>query len=107
MPDSLVPDDLFDRHVAVTRDGVDGLVTIIEGQRSVLTAAMQLPLLSFEALAHLTRSVISTVVEVTDRATTSSTESLDRLRDSLRLTADRDQASNGSIPTRRAATAAA
>ena len=107
MSHTLVPDDLFDRQVAVTRSGVDGLVAIIDGQRSVLAAAVQLPLLSFEALAHLTRALISTAAELAERATTSSTESLDRLRDSLALRGDREHAGNGSTPSRRASAAAA
>jgi hypothetical protein len=89
---TLVPDDLFDRQVAVTRNGVDGIVTIIDGQRSALAAAVQLPMLTFEALAHVTRSLISAAVEVTDRASTSSTESLDRIRESLALDNHREQA---------------
>jgi hypothetical protein len=107
MPNNLVPDDFFDRQVAVTRGGVDGLVTIIDGQRSVLAAAVQLPLLIVEGLAHVARALISVAAEIADRTTTSSTESLDRLRDSLAVTGVPEQAGNGSTPSRHAASAAA
>jgi hypothetical protein len=105
MEHTLVPDDLFDRQVAAVRTGVDGLVTMIDGQRSVFAAAVQLPLLSFEALAHLTRSMIAAALEVSDRAATTSTESIDRLRDSL--TPVGGAATNGSTPGRKATAAAA
>jgi hypothetical protein len=104
MEHTLVPDDLFDRQVAAVRTGVDGLVTMIDGQRSVVAAAVQLPLLTFEALAHLTRSLIAAALEVSDRAATTSTESFDRLRESLTSVG---ATPNGSTPTRKATAAAA
>lgn len=109
MQTTFVPDDLFDRQTAAANSGVQAVAQTVEGQRLALAAAIQLSLLSIEAAAHFTRSIISTALELTDRATTTSARSVEQL--SHTMTAmngdDEETAANGSRSPRRAKEAAA
>ena len=79
MPSTLFPDDLLDRQAAVAETGVDAVVQMFAAQRSVLEAAGEMSRLSIEAIAHLTRSIVTTILELSDRAAATSTRSVEQL----------------------------
>ena len=86
MPSTLIPDGLIERQSVAADAAVDAVAQMLDAQRTMLGAALDSVRLNFEALAHLTRSVIATVLELSDRGVTVSTRSVEQLSGSLTST---------------------
>ena len=86
MQTTLVTDDLLDRQSAALERAADGLAQIVGGQRRALAAAMELSRSSLQAFTHIARSIITSGLELTDRATTSAARSAELVNHSLTLT---------------------
>ena len=100
MPSTLIPDDMIERQSVVTEAGMDAVVQLLEAQRSMLQVALDTACLTVEAFAHLTRSVISTALEVSDRSLAASTRSVEQLSRTLTLSVAAEPAS-GNRPARK------
>jgi hypothetical protein len=83
MPTALVPDDLLDRQAAASRAATDALVQIMDAQRMLFAAALEISRTSVEAITHLSHSMISTALDVSDRATSAASRSAELIGQSV------------------------